>query len=160
MNLIPFDKKTRQQIVVIELVNSLFCGLKGNDLPPKSKTCLAGIIARAKKIKDYLYRNQETPVFSSRDFKKHQRIFKKLRSFVSTSYGDKVTLDYYNAVMMMAFDVADQVHGPVECVEHWQRVTEMMETVYQHMEGLGEHNHYIARGVHIKERIEWIVRAA
>lgn len=158
--LIPFNRRTRQQIVTIELVNSLFCGLTGNDLPPKSKTCLRAIIARCKKIKAHLYRNQEPPVFSCRDFKKHQRVFKALRSFVAGNYGDKVTLDYYNAVMMMAFDVAETVQGAAEYVEHWRRVADMMETVYAHMEGMGDHNHYISRGVHIKSKIEWILDAA
>lgn len=159
-NLIPFNKNTRQQIVTVELVNSLFYGLEHNDLPPTSKVCLRAILTRCDKIKTHLYKGQDPPMFATRDFKKHQRIFTALRSFVVDSYGPKVTLDYYNAVMMLAFDVAETVKGTPDYVEHWQRVAEMMETVYGHMEGLGEHNHYITRGAQIKQRIQRVVEAA
>ena len=158
-NLTPFNKHARQQITVIELVNSLFYGLINNDLPTKSKMCLHGIIGRCDKIKDCLYKGQDPPIFAQRDFKKHQRLFVALRKFVLDSYGEKVTLDYFNAVMMLAFVVADTVKGAPEYIEHWQKVSEIMETVYGHMEGEGEHNHYISRGAHIKFKIQRIVEA-
>ena len=114
---------------------------------------------RVGRIKATLFHG-ERPVLAQRHYKKHQRMFAKLKDTVMFEYGEEVSLDFYNAVMMMCFEVVDTVRGEKQYVDDWCRVAAMMETVYAHMEGLGENDGYITDGVNMKHKIERILEAA
>jgi len=156
-----FTRSLRNQIVTSDLVFTLFCGMEQNDLSPQSMMCIRGIQGRIQKIQESLYGGVHL-VLAPKDHRKYMRIIKGLKRLINTAYGEKVPLDFYNAVMMKVADVLDEIETVKDrkYVGDWRRVLEMMETIYGHMEGLAEHNDYITTGIETRKKIEWIMEAA
>lgn len=159
---VPFDRRLRDQIVVADLVSALFYGMVANDLPGKSRVVLQGINARVKKIQDALYHGADRLILRPKNYRKYMRILTRLRRAVHEMYGERVPLDFYNAVMMMVFDVVEDIQGhrSGEYVAHWQRLAEMMEKLYLHMEGDVMNEKWIMDGQETRRKFERIVEVA
>jgi hypothetical protein len=102
----------------------------------------------------------ERPVLEHRHYRKHQRMFATLKNLVTDGYGSEVSLDFYNAVMMMVDRVVDGIRGSEQFVNDWRAVFNMMETVYLHMDGWCDHEQYVLDGSVMKDRIERVLEAA
>ena len=152
----PFNRTKRQQIFTLELVNALLNGTDKKKLPTKSRPCFVGIRNRVIKLQNILYNNQGSPHLRRREYNKFQRIIRTLKNYITNQYPDIVTLDFYNALMMMVFDISDCMKKTQE-KKYWQEIGNMLETVFLHLAGNYEDESIISKSFRVKETLNRII---